>query len=162
MVTGVSQFLYLVDESFQGKDWHSLLSNLKLVTPDDWSWVPAGGDRSIKDIVQHVGSCKLMYHNHAFGDAQLTWNDPAVEGAALTETIPSAISWLRGAHERLRESIAALDDDELFRPRMTNWGELKETRWIVTTVIQHDLYHAGEINHIRALRQQSDRWAYGG
>jgi hypothetical protein len=35
---------------------------------------------------------------------------------------------------------------------MTSWGELKETRWI----IQHDLYHAGEINHIRALHQQND------
>ena len=29
-------------------------------------------------------------------------------------------------------------------------------------MIQHDLYHAGEINHIRALRRQSDAWAYGG
>ena len=43
---------------------------------------------------------------------------------------------------------------------MTNWGEMKETRWIITVMIQHDLYHAGEINHIRSLRQQSDRWAH--
>jgi hypothetical protein len=27
-------------------------------------------------------------------------------------------------------------------------------------MIQHDLYHAGEINHIRALRQRNDRWAW--
>jgi hypothetical protein len=25
-------------------------------------------------------------------------------------------------------------------------------------MIEHDLYHAGEINHIRALRQENDRW----
>ena len=27
-------------------------------------------------------------------------------------------------------------------------------------IIQHDLYHAGEINRMRALRQENDRWAY--
>jgi hypothetical protein len=27
-------------------------------------------------------------------------------------------------------------------------------------MIQHDLYHAGEINHLRALSQDADRWAY--
>jgi hypothetical protein len=41
---------------------------------------------------------------------------------------------------------------------MTNWGEQKETRWIITAMIQHDLYHAGEINHLRALIQGTDRW----
>jgi hypothetical protein len=43
---------------------------------------------------------------------------------------------------------------------MTNWGEQKETRWIITAMIQHDLYHAGEINHLRSLHRQTDRWAY--
>lgn len=27
-------------------------------------------------------------------------------------------------------------------------------------MIQHDLYHVGEINHLRSLRQGTDRWAY--
>ena len=53
-------------------------------------------------------------------------------------------------------STAALDDAELLRPRMTNWGELKEPRWIIAVMIEHDLYHAGEINHIRTLHQQND------
>ena len=26
--------------------------------------------------------------------------------------------------------------------------------------IQHDIYHAGEINHIRALRQKTDKWPW--
>ena len=49
-----------------------------------------------------------------------------------------------------------LDDAELLRHRMTNWGELKETCWIIAVMIQHDLYHAGEISHLRALHQQND------
>src|SRR5215472_1379608 len=152
----VSQLVYLLDEAFQGTDWHSLLGNLHSVTPEDWLWVPPGGQRSIRDIAGHVGSCKLMYQNHAFGDALLTWDDPQVSGRDALSTIEQATSWLREGQERLRASITALDDAELLRPRMTNWGELKETRWIIAVMIQHDLYHAGEINHLRALHQHND------
>ena len=157
---GVSQLLYLFDEAFQGPDWHSLLGNLRSLSPEDWQWVPPGGNRCIRDIVQHVGGSKLMYHDHAFGDARLTWDSPLVEGGEALAAVESAIGWLQLGQERLRQSIAGLDDAELLRPRATNWGELKETRWIIGTMIQHDLYHAGEINHIRSLRQGSDRWAY--
>jgi hypothetical protein len=152
----VSQLLYLLDGAFQGPDWHSLLSNLTSVTSEDWTWVPPDGRRSIRDIVQHVGSCKFMYHDHAFGDATLTWSDPLVDGADVLSSVSTAIEWLREGQERLRQSIAVLDDAELLRPRKTNWGEMKETRWIIAVMIQHDLYHAGEINHIRCLHQQND------
>ena len=156
----ISQLLYLIDEAFDGDAWHSLLGNLRSLTPEAWQWVPPGGHRSIRDIVQHVGSCKLMYENHAFGDATLTFDHPLVEGSERLATVASATLWLREGQERLRRSIATLADDDLLLPRMTNWGEPKETRWIIAVMIQHDLYHAGEINHIRSLHLQHDRWAY--
>jgi hypothetical protein len=156
----VSQLVYLLEEAFQGTEWHSLLGNLRSVEPEDWSWVPPGGQRSIRDIVQHVGGSKFMYHNHAFGDATLTWEDPLVDGRDALSTVTSAIGWLREGHQRLRQSVAMLDDGELLRLRMTNWGELKETRWIVAVMIEHDLYHAGEVNHLQSLRRQTDRWAH--
>jgi hypothetical protein len=40
--------------------------------------------------------------------------------------------------------------------KRTPWGMEANTRWIVSSKIQHDLYHTGEINHIRALRQRND------
>lgn len=149
----VSQLLFLLDEAFEAQKWHSLLNNLRAVTPDDWTWVPPGGRRSIRDIVLHIGGAKLMYHNQAFGDASLTWDDPVIEDSDAVATIPSAIEWLRQGQQRLRQSIAALDDDELLLLRRTHLG-MKETRWIICVLITHDLYHAGEINHIRALRHE--------
>jgi hypothetical protein len=157
---GIAQLVYLLDEAFGGPDWHSLRSNLQTLRPADWGWVPPGGQRSIKDIVQHVGSCKLMYHNHAFGNARLTWDHPAVVAAGAVVSCDTAIAWLTDAHQQLRTSITALDDGDLLHLRMTNWGELKETRWIIAALIQHDLYHAGEINHLRSLRHEHDQWAY--
>jgi hypothetical protein len=32
------------------------------------------------------------------------------------------------------------------------------TRQIISIMIEHDLYHAGEINHLRALMQETDYW----
>jgi hypothetical protein len=152
---GVSQLLYLFDEAFDGPKWHSLLRNLGAVATEDWTWVPPGGRRTIRDIAQHVGGAKLMYHNQAFGDGTLSWDDPVIDGGDAVSTLSSAVEWLREAHARLRASIAALDDDELLRLRLTHLGK-RETRWIISTMIEHDLYHSGEINHIRALRQQDD------
>ena len=156
----VNELLYLLDEAFAGEDWHSLLGNLRAVAPEEWNWTPPGGERTIRDIVQHVASCKLMYENHAFGDAALDWDDPLVAGAGILTDADAALAWLRDSHAVLRASIAGLDDAELARPRRTNWGELKETRWIISIMIQHDLYHAGEINHLRSLYGGDDRWEH--
>jgi hypothetical protein len=152
----VAELVELLDEAFSGPRWHSLLTNLESVTPDDWNWVAPRGRRSIRDIVAHVGGCKFMYNNQAFGDGQYTWDSPPVAGGDALDTMPTAIEWLRAGHERLRGSIAALEDDDLPRQRGHHSGTSRETRWIIRTMIEHDLYHAGEINYIRALRQQND------
>ena len=51
---------------------------------------------------------------------------------------------------------------------VANWSALDPpigarwlpTRELVATLIGHDFYHAGEINHLRALLQGTDRWPY--
>jgi uncharacterized damage-inducible protein DinB len=156
----VNELLDLLDAAFSGDDWHSLLDNLRDVSPEEWDWTPRGGRRSIRDIVHHIASCKLMYVNHAFGDAALDWDDPQVAGEDALATAASALAWLRASHQQLRQAVARLDDRDLSVPRLTNWGELRETRWIIAVMMQHDLYHAGEINHLRALHRGDDRWAH--
>ena len=162
----IEQLLYLMDEAFEGEGAlegaHSFLANLISVNDDDWFWLPPGGGRCIFDIVAHVGECKYVYDSHAFGDGSMRWDRtgtvPTVERRAPQSQI---VDWLREGHRRFRQSVASLaDDSELLQPRKANWGESYETRWLIATIIEHDLYHAGEINHIRALRQGNDRWAW--
>lgn len=102
----IEQYLYLLDAGFDGPDWHSLLSNLNTLAPEDWEWVPPGGERSIRAIVRHVGHGKVLAYDQAFGEGTLTWDDPRVESSEATVDIPSAIAWLRTCHERLRGGIA--------------------------------------------------------
>jgi len=157
-------YLYLMDEAFAGDDWHSLMTNVKAVGPDEWLWVPRGGARPIGEMVSHIAGCKNMYQDHAFGRATLTWTDPAADQKIHDSSpvgIDALLARLLEAQQRLHASVVALGDDaELMRPRRTNWGELKETRWIIKALIGHDLYHAGEINHLRSLRGADDRWAF--
>jgi len=159
----VEQVLYQIDQAFDASEQdHSLLANLRSVPDDGWLWVPSGGARSIFEIVRHVGECKFVYENHAFGDASMRWDRPGTVPTVGSETPrPAVIEWLSEGQHRWRASIANLDDDgQLLRLRRANWGREYETRWLVNVLIQHDLYHAGEINHIRALLQRSDGWAW--
>jgi hypothetical protein len=152
----LDQFLYFLDEAFAGDDWHSLASNLKDVALEDWLWVPPGGARPIGEMVSHVAACKNMYGNHAFGDASLRWDAPLADQKMLKHASPCAVQelmrFLNDAHAKLRAPVDGLGDDaELLRQRKTNWGDLAETRWIIKATIEHDLYHAGEINRALGL-----------
>ena len=46
------------------------------------------------------------------------------------------------------------------RPRPVNWGGNRKTKWIMAMLIRHDIFHAGEINHLRALHQRNDGWEW--
>lgn len=160
----VEELLFLLDQAFDGKTDASLMANLRNVSAEEWLWVPPGGGRSIQQVVGHVGGCKYMYENYAFGDGTMTWFDEIItkfdasQGKASPE-MESVVEWMKEGQRRLRESIEALDDEELSRVR-SRVGEPRETRWIISHMIEHDLYHAGEVNHIRALAQGNDRWPY--
>lgn len=161
----VDQLLYLLDEAFAGSQAHSLLGNLDSVSADDWLWVPDGGGRSIWQIAGHAAGAKYMYADHTFGNGRLRWNDQVVSapdiGEATNDAADAFLDWVKEGHARFRAGVAALDDSDLTRPRKAHWGEIAETRWLIAVMIEHDTYHAGEINHLRALRQGNDRWPGG-
>jgi hypothetical protein len=165
---GIEALLYLLEEAFRGRgieetdESQALLTNLASVREEWWRARPAGATRTIESIALHIGSCKVMYDDYAFRAGTLDWGTPEVEPWPEGAAPPDAVRpWLETVHARLVEHVGSLDDDgELDRPRMTNWGELQPTRWIVAAMITHDAYHAGEINHVRSLLDGDDRWRY--
>ncbi len=165
---GIEALLDLMDDAFRGRgieesnESQALIPNLASVPPEAWVALPAGAVRSIAAIAIHVGACKVMYDDHAFGTRTLQFGTPEVEPWDEDAVEPGdVIAWLEVAHRRLTEHIGDLADDaELDRPRSTNWGELRPTRWIVGAMITHDAYHAGEINHLRSLLDGDDRWRH--
>ena len=153
----------LIHSAFEGGDSHSLMGNLVNIRKEDWNAIPAHGGRSIADILEHVGWCKWMYENYAFGDASLRGDLPPLippDGSSAREP-EELLAWLKKGHANWLSSVRALQDDgELSAERLTNWGERLPTSTIIRIMIGHDYYHAGEINHLRSLLQRNDHWEY--
>jgi uncharacterized damage-inducible protein DinB len=159
----IDTLCWLIEGAFSSDPKHSLMSNLADIRDQDWTALPPGGERSIADILEHVGWCKWMYEDYAFGTASLHGDQPPLipTGVASSRPLDELLAWLKEGHEKWLASVRALaDDSELERERLTNWGEWLKTRNIIRIMIAHDYYHAGEINHLRALLQGNDRWPY--
>ena len=157
----IDEILRLMDMAFESSQ-HSLLSNIGTVQDSSWGRPPEGANRSIRDIVGHVGMFKYMYASHGFRDAGMDYDDPPASPAPERLTDPArAIEWLREAHLYLTDCIRELESDaELEALRKAHWGSLVTTYHLVTTMLEHDLYHAGEINRTRAMLQQDDAWKH--
>ena len=161
--TAIETLIWLIEDAFQGDPDNSLLSNLRDLQEKDWTALPSGSNRSIADILEHVGWSKWMYEDYAFGSASMRGDEPPLIPAngARSRHHTELLDWLIEGHRRWLNSVRALSDDsELDRERLTNWGDHLPTRVIIRIMIAHDFYHAGEINHIRALLQRTDRWPY--
>jgi uncharacterized damage-inducible protein DinB len=151
---------WFIEDAFDGDLSHSVMSNLKNIQNEDWIALPSGAGRSIADILEHVGWCKWMYEDYAFG---LKGDQPPLipSGGLRSRPHEELLDWLKEGHNQWLASVRALrDDHELERERLTNWGEHLPTHNIIRIMIGHDYYHAGEINHLRSLLQGTDRWEY--
>jgi uncharacterized damage-inducible protein DinB len=159
----IDTLAWLIGDAFEGDPDQSLLANLRDLQNEDWTAVPSGGSRSIAELLEHVGWCKWMYEDYAFGSASMRGDQPPLipTDGARSRPIKELLDWLHEGHQHWLASVRALlDDSELDKERLTNWGERLPTRVIIRIMIGHDFYHAGEINHIRALLQGTDRWPY--
>jgi hypothetical protein len=159
----VSLLLEMLDSAYQRPipadwtvGWHSMLSNLQHVRDEEWDWLPPpDGKRSIKRIVAHTAGVLLMYTDHGFGPGKMQWSD-IVPPRGKETTRADYMQWFNENIGGLRVALSACTDDQLDEPREYWDPGTKPRRWFVTTMIDHLLYHAGEINYIRALAQKND------
>lgn len=159
----IDTLTWLIEDAFEGDPSHALLANLREIRDEDWTALPPGGGRSVADILEHVAWAKWMYEDYAFGSASMRGDLPPLVPAEGARSRPpdELRTWLTDGHRRWLASVRALPDDaELDRDRLTNWGELLPARVLIRILIAHDLYHAGEINYLRALLHGTDRWPY--
>lgn len=174
--TAVEQLVYLLDEAIEGKEGRqqSLLGNLQSVTEDDWLWVPPDGARTIRRITGHIGGAVWLYYDRAFGDnaafgQPITWNTPVPQlgghGTLDLDDSPhldpeppmaDVVAWASDRARTFRDATAALTDEQLTKERADHHDQPRPLRWFIGAMINHFAYHAGEINHIRALHQKND------
>lgn len=153
-----------LEAAYRSDTAHSLLQNLSDVRPEEWEARPAepqvsvfGSDPelSIADIVNHVSAAKYMYADYAFGGASKQWGNLGAPSGDMEATL----AWLDEGHRTFADAVASLEDDsQLAVERPAHWGQPAPTERLISLMINHDLYHSGEINRQRALIRGADGW----
>ena len=115
---------------------------------------------TIRDIATHVGGALIMYTNRAFGSADVQWDDIA---GPPDDSMERVVAWLDGCHQAFADGLAALtDDEELQVQRPAPWNMPLRRSDYVAMMINHQLYHSGEVNRQRALIRGSSGWERNG
>jgi uncharacterized damage-inducible protein DinB len=164
--SAIEAFQLQMEAAYRGDPFHALRTNLEAVTPELWEALPAkpiGPDSefgrhshpSIRDLVLRVAGAKHMYADHIFGNGSMEWGDLRSAGYGME----AVLQWLDDGHRQLTEGLKGFADDaELAVERMAPWKQPRRTDHQLIVVINHDLYHAGEINRQRSLIVGTEGW----
>jgi uncharacterized damage-inducible protein DinB len=143
----IRRILDQMDRAFAGEAWHgpSLMQLLGGVNAKDAAAHPIHDAHSIWELVNHIAAWKTIVQHRAAGEAvkdvtaEQDWPPPfEVTEVAWTR----ALEDLKESHGRLRGVVEGLSDDQL---KQKAPGEEYSVYFMVHGLIQHDLYHAGQI-----------------
>lgn len=136
-----------LERAFRGVAWHgpSLSEVLDGVDSEQASARPLDSAHTIRELVSHVlvwqkeASARLAGTGRAEVPTEDDWPSSSDEARAWHDLLAE----LAAAHARLHATVGALTDDELGQ---TVAGGPPSTAYdLVHGVIQHNLYHAGQI-----------------
>lgn len=132
--------------AFEGSAWHgdSIKELLADVTAAKAAAKPLAGAHSIWEIVLHIEAWEEGIRLRLAGErAELS---EAEQWPPVKDTSEAAwrdaLASLERTHLSLRAAIASLDDERLTQPIVEGKSSVYAS---VHGVIQHDLYHAGQI-----------------
>jgi uncharacterized damage-inducible protein DinB len=112
-------------------------------SPEPW-----GFSGSILDILIHVAIDSLVMPDQTFGDrtlsAEAIWERFQAEGGGLA----AALALLQEGYQATRRVLAQLTDRDLEQKVGT---QQRSAESLFVELIEHYLYHAGQINYIRCL-----------
>jgi uncharacterized damage-inducible protein DinB len=142
----IHRILDQMDRAFSGDAWHGpcLMSVLHGVLAEDASKHPIHGAHSIWELVNHIAAWNTISQHRLAGETveitpERDW--PSV-GEASDTAWKRALENLVESRARLRDSIKGFSNEHLERKAA---GPDYSRYVVLHGVIQHDLYHAGQI-----------------
>jgi uncharacterized damage-inducible protein DinB len=142
----IHRILDQMDRAFSGDAWHGppLMRLLDGMSAEDASKHAVPGAHSIWELVHHVGAWNSIVQHRLQGQTVevTTERDWPPVWEVSDPSWKRAIENLAESHARLRKVAEALRDDQLDE----KLGATTVSRYeILHGVVQHDLYHAGQI-----------------
>ncbi|MGH9691279.1 MAG: DinB family protein [Candidatus Acidiferrales bacterium] len=142
----IARILDQMDRAFSGSAWHgpSLMALLEGLSAEDASRHSIPAAHSIWELVQHIGAWNTIVQHRLNGEpmevtTEIDW-PPIWEASDIAWS--RAVENLAASRSRLRRVAEGLRDDQLAEIP----AGCRDSRYVMLHgVVQHDLYHAGQI-----------------
>jgi len=155
MTLDQSLLLRCMEEGFSKKAWHgpNLRGAIRRVDATQAVWRPASGRHNIAEIVVHCAYWKYAVRRRIRGDKRGSFVLKGSNWFALHGNFSEAqwrgyVKLLDAEHEALMDAVASAPMTEL---RRTKSGIGKGIAAHVYGIAMHDVYHAGQIQTLKAL-----------
>jgi len=153
----IASLLAQLDEAYDRRSWHgpNLRGSLRGLRAAQAAWRPARGRHSAWELAVHAAYWKYAALRRLTGEKRGSFARAGSNWLA-TPTPPTEAAWrkdlalLADCHGRLRAAVARLEDADLDRRAP---GGQETIGRLVRGVAAHDLYHAGQIQLLRRLRE---------
>ena len=147
-MTEIERILDQLKRAYEGNAWHgpSVSEALAGVNAAQAHARPLANAHSIRELVHHIAVWENVGRRRLQGDrAQIEISSledwPSADDRSEAAWVQAKAALDRG-HEALREAIACVDESRLDEPILEGMSTVYVT---LHGVIQHDLYHAGQI-----------------
>jgi uncharacterized damage-inducible protein DinB len=149
----------LVDEGYDKKAWHgpNLKGSIRGLSPEQAVWRPQPGRHCIAEQVLHAAYWKYTVRRRLRGDARGSFALKGSNWFPVPATL-SGVDWklyvalLESEHQLLRETITSFPAERL---REVSPGGKVSHLATVLGIAAHDVYHAGQIQLLKRLQQET-------
>jgi hypothetical protein len=157
-MNAVTLLVAQLDQAYDRRSWHgtNLRGSLRGLTVEQLAWRPAPGRHNIWEIAVHAAYWKYAVWRRLAGAtrgsfplAGSNWFERAGSGGG--KAWQADLRLLQEMHRTLREAVAGLAPGAL---TVTPPGSTASTQALVSGIIAHDLYHAGQIQLIKRLQRR--------
>ena len=155
MPSDLNELLFLIDTAYNRVSWHgtNLGASIRALAPRQAAWRPGPKRHNIWELVIHAAYWKYVAWRRLTSSKRGSFPLDGSNWMTRPQQV-SAKAWkaniqlLAETHRTLREVVAALSPTDLAgKPRGSKVTNLA----LVTGIAAHDLYHAGQIQLLKAL-----------
>jgi hypothetical protein len=154
----VALLLRAIDQAYDRKSWHGpvLRGSLRGMTAADAAWRPGPRRHNVWEIALHAAYWKYRILRRLRHPAEIRFPYPGSDFFPRPEGPPSEAAWradlkvLAEMHRDLRAAVAALTDAAL---DSIPEGSKTVIADLVLGIAYHDIYHAGQIQLLKRLRE---------